>query len=494
MTQYGTWEPKPSSPPYIVISINDVWSMVENKWESLGSPDAQCPSPQFGALGSAQNNACREAVGPLWDRFKQIIPEWPKSAPHYGIVDAVPVEDICALGWTDDPEADIGPVPNLFENPGALAQKLQEWYLRSKVRDLCQRVDIPPMSGGCFCWPYFVKVSGAYIDASGGPDVPIDSTTPVWGPIRSAGHSVEYREDGSLVGTRIFVVGQANDGGFPSGNTDTCLYGSQEYNAGGYSAGIGVRNLTIVEITPFTLADMAFYGISHAALLPPSSQYCPTPTTAPPLGDYPNSKPVYMPLPVPVFRFPSAPGCPVGEEDYLIFTVNVEGAVGPPGPKGDKGEDGEGGGLIVKKVVKTQGTNVLGETVGGGGEFCLEVSVPTNCAMVEVEFLIDDSDEAVNAGRRVYFENPDMGKASIEGSFGNIHLKGGYGLSASLPRIQCSRVVTLVDVPEPLDSQNWTVYVVDKGDVGVRITDMGYRHVLRAVSNPDDVPTFDYYE
>jgi hypothetical protein len=486
------WERKPNSPDYVIVTTDKVWGQVKEKWSSLGSPDAMCPSPKYGQPGSAQNDACRSAVGPIWDRFEETIPDLPATAPHYSISDVVPVEEVCALGYSEDPEADIGPPVNLFENPGALAQKLQEWYLRSLIPSLCQPVESPPLEGGCFCWPYFVKAKFEVRRYLSGEWEEVEARTAVYGPFRGQGWDYVEPEAGGFPGVNVYVRGQENVGGFKTGGLDTCTLGTQKYPLFGGFGYDQARAITILEVVPFTIADIDFYGLSGSVGFLPTSEFCPTPQGLPPLNDYPNTRPVYMPEPIPVFRFPAAPGCPLGEEDYMIFTVNVEGAVGPPGPPGVDGKEGKDGPTMIRRIEAIQQPLKLGETDVGAGELGGSYSIPRGCAAVEVKFKVPFVEEDLVRERRVFFDPPEGGNFRVEGSWGNAHLVMSGAEQGSLERIQFSRLVTSIYVPELPDSRNWTLVVVDKGDQGIEVWDTGLRHVLRKVGNIDDIPSYDY--
>lgn len=486
------WERKPGAPDYVIVTTDKVWGQVKAKWNSLGSSDAMCPSPQYGQPGSPQNEACRSAVGPIWDNFEQNIPDLPETAPHYNISDIVSSDEVCALGYFDDPEADIGPAPNLFENPGALAMKLQEWYLRSLIPSLCRPKEQPPMEGGCFCWPYFVRVTGEWRSSVDGSWSSVDSTTPVFGPVRGVSWELDEPSDGSPPGVSILIKGQFNPGGIRRGSTGDCTLATQDYITAGSSFTDSVRGLAIVSVIPFTLADLDFYGIGHPGNLPPSSEFCPVPPSAPPLRDYPNTRPIYMPLPVPQFVFPAAPGCPVGQEDYLNVTINVEGAVGPPGPAGADGKEGKDGPTMIRRIEAINQPVVLGSTEPGEGSYGGVFNIPQGCAAVEVRFKVPFVEEDLVRERRVFFDPPEGGNFRVEGSWGNAHLVLSGGESGSLERIQFSRLVTSILVPEIPNSRNWSLVVVDKGDQGVEVVDSGLRHVLRRVANVEEIPTYDY--
>lgn len=488
------WIPKPNAPPYIPVTQKDIWDQVRGKWTDLGSPEAQCPSPQFGAVGSVENNECRRRVAPLWENFENLIPDTPTIGPYNNLQDLVSVEEVCALGFYEDPEADIGPAPNLFTDPGGLARKLVEWYLRSKVKTYCDPVDTLPNEGGCFCWPYFVTVRYRSKTLPGAEwSEPAESRSAAFGPIRGVRLVGPIpRESGNGSDFRIVVMGQRNPGGIIYGDTGDCTLEYQDYGNSGFSNFHDVELMELVNVEPFTTADMDFYGKSYDSVPRDSDGYCPVPPVLPPLPPTPNSKPFYMPLPVPSFIFPQPDYCAPPDMPNVTFNLNVP--EGPMGPPGADGKDGKPGPTMIKTTEQVASVVTQWDIPGGTGDKGGVYNLYQDTAYVVIEFKVDGASQSNYRERRIFFEPISDDFRRKEMSLGNVYLRLSGMNDGSTERIELSHSHHLVEVPESPPGRSWVLVVSDKSDAGFRIVDMGYRHVLRRIENPDDVPSASYSE
>lgn len=494
MPSSRVWQPKPNADPYVKITTADVLGAVKSKWQSLGSPEAQCPVGRFGAAGSLENEECKRRVAPLWDKFENVFPDLPKIGPYNNLVDLVPVEEVCQLGFFDDPEADIGDAPNLFQNAAGLATKLQEWFLRSQIPLYCEPAPIPPLEGGCFCWPYFVTVR--YIVKYLGQldyEPESSSTSPVFGPFRGAGLELTPGGDGELPGYRIYLKGQKNPGGFSYGNIQSCEIGSQEYPA---AEGAGYSDCQITgvgPIRPFSLEELDYYGLGSATALPSGDGFCPMPSASPPLPNYPNTRGTYLPLPVPIISFPTGPGCPISD-DIMNITVNLNVDAPLAGADGAPGKDGKPGPTMIKQINKIKSERDLFVVPMGQGNKGGVFSVPYGCAFMVIRFNVDGVTQENYSAQRVFFSPEQDDSRRKEIGIGNAYLRlknSGYGTQE---RIVLSMGNTLIPVPEIDSIQQWELVINDKGDAGFTVVDLGYRHVIRRVDNPEDVAAISYYD
>jgi hypothetical protein len=494
MPNSRVWQAKAGAPPYVEIRTADVWGQVKAKWQSLGSPEAQCPVGRFGAAGSLENEECKRRVAPLWDRFENVFPDLPKTGPYNNLVDLVPVEEVCQLGFYDDPEADIGDAPNLFQNPAGLAQKLQEWFLRSKIPEFCEVAPIPPLEGGCFCWPYFVTVRFITKGVGDLDWSPVnESTSPAFGPIRGVGFELTPSRNGNLPGYNIFINGQLNPGGFRYGNIQTCEIGSQRYPTAAGSGFEDVQIISVGPIVPFTVEDIDFYGLGYATAMPSGDGFCPLPDATPPLPNYPNTRGVYVPLPVPIISFPTGTGCPLPEDNLNItIELNVDAPLaGADGAPGEKGKDGP---TVIKQILKTRGSDLIGTSPPNGGTYGGVYPLPRGCAYVAIKFNVDGVTQSNYSGQRVFFSPADDYERRKEIGLGNAYLRMKNTSGMTLERMVLSMGRTLVFVPESAQELEWELVVNDKGDVGFEVEDLGHRHVLRQLDNIDDIDSLYYSE
>lgn len=494
MQQSKVWKPKQGAPDYVEIRTADVWGQVKSKWERLGSPEAQCPVGQFGAAGSLENEECKRRVAPIWNRFEDVFPDLPETGPYNNLVDVVPVEEVCALGHFDDPEADIGDVPNLFSNPGGLAQKLQEWYLRSLVPTYCEIAPTSPMDGACFCWPYFWAFTfRAKLFGNADWDAPTQGSGVFFGPLRGFGVDLEPGTSFETSGYNIYAKGASNPGGFRFGTIHDCGIAVQKYSAGGGSGYVDAEILSVDSVTPFTPDDVSFYGLGYSATGPSPNGTCPLPNTAPPLPNYPNTRGVYMPLPVPIISFPVAPGCP-NQEDNLNITFNLNVDAPPAGADGERGEDGKPGPTMIQLIEKVRDSSEQYDVAGGSGDKGGVYQLRKNTALVAVEFNVDGVTQENYREKRVFFAPvPDYAHRKEVG-LGNVYLRLSSSNDATLPRMEISMSRMLIHVPNSFEFTPWELVVNDKADAGFKVIDLGYRHVLRKVANPDDIEEFEYYE
>lgn len=486
------WKPKPGAPDYVPIRTSDVWSTVKSKWTSLGSPEAQCPVGRFGAAGSLENEECKRRVEPIWNKFEDVFPDLPETGPYNNLVDLVLIEDVCALGHFDDPEADIGPAPNLFENPGGLAQKLQEWYLRSLVPLYCEIAPITALDGACLCWPYFwsctyrTKVVGA-IDWS----EPSTGGGVFFGPLRGFGVDIVDSPDFGGNGYSIYANGASNPGGFRFGTINDCGIAAQKYVGLTGSGFDDAEILSINSVTPFTPEDVSFYGLGYASEGPNSAGFCPLPNKAPPLPNYPNTRGSYMPLPVPIISFPNGPGCSPSEDNLNItFNLNVDAPdAGPPGIDGQQGKDGP---TVIRTILQRRSEFQLDSFEPGQVDMGGVTRLPEDCAFVRVTFNTSGVTQENYNSRRVYFAPADDPDRRKEIGYGNAYLRLGDGYYATLERIVLSMEQTLIAIPPSVEGQRWRLVVNDKGSVGYVVTDLGLRHVLRRVRDVEGIPEWSY--
>lgn len=492
MLESKVWTPKSGAPDYVPVTTTNVWETVKNKWESLGSPEAQCPVGQFGAAGSLENEECKRRVAPLWEKFEDVFPDLPEVGPYNNLVDLVPIEEVCALGHYEDPEADIGPVPNLFENPGGLAQKLQEWYLRSLVPIYCEIAPPTAMDGACFCWPYFVNVTfRARSQYTGEWESPVGSTGIFFGPYRGVGVDVSPPNESGQWGYVIYANGSVNPGGIRFGTIHDCQIGVQKYPLASGSGYDDAELISVNSVVPLTPEDVYFYGLGYSEKGPAEDGTCPVPVVAPPLPNYPNTRGFYMPLPVPVISFPVAPGCPL-EEDNLNITINLNVDAPPAGEPGPPGKDGKEGYSMLKTIEKTSDEYVQWNVNGNAGERGGVYGLASGTAFVTIIFNVGGVTQSNYRERRVFFEPQYDDFHRKEVGLGNVYLRLSSSEDATAPRMEVSMERMLIQVPDSPVGRNWELVINDKADAGFQIVDLGYRHVLRRVSNADQIPEVEY--
>jgi hypothetical protein len=484
------YEPVSGAPPYLIITTKDIFDAVKNKWSQLGSPDSQCPSPQYGAPGSAKNNACRSLVAPTWKSFSDNFPDTPTIGPYNNIVDVVPMEEVCQMKVFGDPENQIGPPPNLFKNPGALGQQLQRWFIESQADVYCEPCSSTPEEGACFCWAYFVEVEIELYPASGGPSFRLNSRSAAWGPIYGVDTRVTYVEQDNRWDFGVFVIGQRNAGGIRNGTDLDCRFGQQEYgNAGGF----GYNRVEIVGgpfITPFTRADAEFYFGYASTDGPAGADRCPKAPPSPPINTYPNTLPVYMPLPVPVLRFPASDSCPTAD-DVMNFNVTYVEQPGPPGPAGEPGPPGKDGESTMRMIRKVGAARTLEIVEPGQGSFGGETELPMDIAFVTLTWNSDGLSAQSN-GPRVLFEPPYGQGDRREILCGNCYLRNKRTRATLAPFIHTSMKESLIMVPDTFGEEQWFLVVTDKLDLGYEVKSVGSFHLWQSWSNPDDIPKLEY--
>jgi hypothetical protein len=484
------YQPKAGAPPYLIIRTQDLFDAVRNKWSQLGSPEAQCPSPEYGEVGSAKNNACRSLVAPTWRSFSDNFPDTPTIGPYNNIVDAVPMEEVCQMKVFGDPENQIGPPPNLFDNPGALGQQLQRWFIESQAEVYCEPCTSTPESGACFCWPYFVEVELEVYYASGSGSTKISSRSPAWGPIYGVDKRVVYIEQDNEWRFEVFIIGQRNAGGIRNGNDLDCKFGQQEYSS---AAGSGFNRVEIIggpTVTPFTREESELYFGYASSDGPAGADRCPKPPPSPPINLYPNSVPVYMPLPVPILRFPASDSCPTSD-DVMNFNVTYVEQPGPPGPPGEPGPPGKDGESTVRIVRKVGVARSLNAVDGGSGAFGGETLLPMDIAFVTLTWNSDGL-TSESRGPRVLFEPPYGQGDRREILCGNCYLRNERTRATLAPFIHTSMKESLIMVPDTFGSEQWILVVTDKLDIGFEVKSTGSFHLWLGWSNPDDIPKIEY--
>jgi hypothetical protein len=130
----------------------------------------------------------------------------------------------------------------------------------------------------------------------------------------------------------------------------------------------------------------------------------------------------------------------------------------------------------------------------GGGYKGGVVYLPRHCAYVRIRFKVSGATQENYSGRRIFFEPADSWERRKEIGLGNAYLRLTNSDDATLERIQLSMENTLIAVPKCPQNESWQLVLNDKGDVGYEVIDLGYRHVLRKVDNPENVSGFEYYE
>jgi hypothetical protein len=478
--------PRLDAPPYIPITMQDVWGEVKERWADMYSPEQSCPVDKFGPPGSPAYEICKKTLEETWDKIKDELPDYPSGGPYNPPVDLVSVEDICYVASHDEDSS----FPNMFQDLGALAKRLQESYKRRVAPAYCEPApqEFPPSRGGCICLPYFVTVTYEYRQ-----EVGIDpwllaapSTSPVWGPV--GGVSVVNRPvspDNPLGGYAVLIDSQGQR---------LTLFGGwncsperiKAVTAG--SSGGEARLAGGASIVPFSIADCEFYFGQAPEGYPDLTGECTVPFPPKPSPDAPNSLPFAMPTTPPVFAFPvTSPGCPE-ETNVLEIRVVYEDGIGPAGADGEKGEKGESGETTMRRPVKLFSQNTLENAPAIAGNDITAI-LPLGCVYVRIDWVsVLEFPKAQYV--RQFHESMNDGKLD-EFQLGRIYLSVAGEDGWFSPYVQASKGQTLVEVPDSPDIQ-YKISVTDVSGIGVSIVDIGYRYRDFRWQNPEDIPELEY--
>jgi hypothetical protein len=477
--------PRLTAPPYVPITINEVWGEVKSRWSDIYSAEKSCPADIYGPPGGERYEACRKALDATWEKIKKELPDYPSGGPYNPPVDLVSVEDICYVASHPEEEG----FPDMFSDLGALARRLQESYKRRIAPKYCEApANTSPGGGGCTCMPYFVttnyetrQVPGEGVWTSMPP-----TTTPAWGPI--GGVSVENRtvsDEHPLGGYAINIDSQGGILNLFNG------WNCQPNRIKSLSAGSngGEARLTgSAVVRQFSLEECLFYFGSVPEGYPGIGGECPVPYPPVPSSPMPNTEPYFMPLPLPSLNFPVlSPGCPE-ETNVLEIRVVYEDGVGPAGPKGEKGEDGKPGETTMRRRERTSGETLLGElgAVPSGDIVC---HLPVNSGFIRIDWLAS-MDFPRRSDVRQFHESRNDGKLD-EFQMGRIFLAivGEDGWFS--PYLLASKNQTLIEIPDYPGIQ-LKISVTDVYGVGVRVVDLGYRWKDFRWSNPESIPAIEY--
>jgi len=479
--------PKQGAPPYVPMSIADVWGQVREQWKDMYSPEVACPVSEYGPEGGVRHRECVAAYDAAWEKVKDELPDYPKTAPYYELVDLVSVEDICYVG-SEPPPTEI---PNLLSDPGSLARYLQESWKRSVAAQYCEapNPDSPPEYGGCFCAPYFCTVGYQTRQLGGGGEEWGEvqySTSPAWGPIGApTARSVTDPQSGTHAGWNILISAQEPANFFES-----------PYRCGRNrasvltAAGSGQEEARIAgnfSCRPFTPAEEEFYFGGSGLSSDPLAE-CPLPAPQLPGPIYPNTAVYSVPNAPPNINFPvGGPGCPEETNLLEIRVVYLDGQ-GPPGPPGIDGEKGEDGESTMRRVVRNGGETVLAqENTGRPND--VRCTLPDDCAYIRVDWLSVQSFPKPLFLRQFY-SSPNDGKYD-EFQLGRIFLSLGGTEGWEADYLQASKRSSLVNIPDR-PGIVYDISVTDPYGVGVAIVDIGYRWKDFRWSNPKDIPSIVY--
>lgn len=481
-----TLVPRKDAPPYVPITMQDVWGEVKERWADMYSPEASCPVSEYGPVGSPSQTVCRKTYEETWNKIKDELPDYPSGGPYNPPVDLVSVEDICYVGSHPEDES----FPNLFDDLGALAKRLQESWKRRNAARYCEAAppEFPPTAGGCICMPYFVTVSYETRSTPGvGEWIPAEpSTSPVWGPI--SGVSVinqDISPEAPLGGYRVVVNAQGGVLNFRNGwncrperieAVTAASSGGEARIAGGGS------------VFPFSVADCEFYFGQVPEGYPNLTGECPVPFPPQPSDPLPNTTPYLVPNSPPVFAFPvNGPACPE-ETDVLEIKIVYEGGAGPAGPPGADGEKGRAGETTMRRAVKLFSEVTLGESEAKPGND-IDTSLPEGCAFVRVDWLGVLGFPKAEYPRQ-FHSSPNKGTLD-EFLLGRIFvgIEGEEGWS--VPFCQASKAQSLVSIPD-IPGKQLRISVTDVVGVGVRVVDIGYRFRDFRWTNPESIPGVEY--
>jgi hypothetical protein len=424
------------------------------------------------------------------ENFDKNFPDTPTIGPYNNIVDAVPIEEVCQMKVFGQPENRIGPPPNLFENPGALGQQLQKWFLESQADVYCEPCPNTPGEGSCYCWPYFVTIKSKVTTQGTGTVSEGYSTSAAWGPIYGTGTRIVTINESGLLGFNVFVIGQKNPGRFSDGRFDTCEVGTQEYMNSGGSGYSDVEILEVGPITPFSVEDCELYFGYAPSGGGPTATTCPVPPREPPLGNYPNTRPVYMPLPTPAFVFPPPSGCPT-EYEPMNFIVNYIESPGAPGAPGEKGPPGPPGDSIMRTPRQKSSRRVLQDVDPGTGAYGIRARLPASIAYVNVTWKSTGLNRSSN-GPRILFEAPYGQGDRREILCGNLYLVHEPSNSVVAPYMHSSADSVMVFVPDSHGEEIWSLQVRDTFDVGFTVESLGSFYSTWKFQNPEDIPELRY--